>query len=253
MKIVITGSKASGKSTVGKKLADRLGLPFIETDGHLEELYFSETGARRTCREICSLEGESSFRAREKAAVRDLAERDWCVIATGGGSMLDPESRESLLGGAISILLKAPVHLLWERLQSTGLPPFLSCTDGLREYEERVQRLHEAVEHRCDIVFTVTADNQDSATKPCLKEFPSSCSPVCTHPAPSVKSSALRPSGKATVPRWAQCSTAYPRIYPFPRKTFSGKWTGEGRVRAPSAPRETRKTAYISSPEYSTA
>lgn len=171
MKIVITGSKASGKSTVGKKLADRLGLPFIETDGHLEELYFSETGARRTCREICSLEGESSFRAREKAAVRDLAERDWCVIATGGGSMLDPESRESLLGGAISILLKAPVHLLWERLQSTGLPPFLSCTDGLREYEERVQRLHEAVEHRCDIVFTVTADNQDSAHEALLERI----------------------------------------------------------------------------------
>ena len=63
------------------------------------------------------------------------------------------------------------MHLLWERLQSTGLPPFLSCADGLREYEERVQRLHEAVEHRCDIVFTVTADKQGSAHEALLERI----------------------------------------------------------------------------------
>ena len=79
MKILITGPKCSGKSTIGVRLAGVVGLPFVETDAHIEELYFAETGRRLSCREIFREEGEASFRAREARAAADIAGRDWCV------------------------------------------------------------------------------------------------------------------------------------------------------------------------------
>jgi chorismate synthase len=163
MKIILTGPKCSGKSTIGRRLAECTGLPFVETDSRLEELYFGQTGVRRSCREICSIEGEASFRAWEARAAADIAGRDWCVIATGGGTMLDTDSRGLLASGSILVLIKAPIHLLWDRLQAAGLPPFLSCADGLSEYQERVRRLYEATEHLADIVFTVTSENENDA------------------------------------------------------------------------------------------
>lgn len=163
MKIVLTGPKCSGKSTIGGRLAEILGLPFVETDSHLEDRYCAETGDRRSCREICADEGEASFRAREADAATDIAARDWCVVATGGGTMLDPETRSLLVSGSMLVLIKAPVHLLWERMQKTGLPPFLRCADGLSEYQERVRRLYEATAHLADIVFTVTSENEGEA------------------------------------------------------------------------------------------
>ncbi len=163
MKIVLTGPKCSGKSTIGQRLSGLLGIPVAETDACLEELYFRKTGEKRSCREICAAEGEDAFRRWETTAVEEMATRDWCVIATGGGTMLNAESRRRLMRGSILILLKAPIHLLWERIQAAGLPPFLSCADGLQEFESRVSRLYESVEHVSDIVFTAHAGNQDDA------------------------------------------------------------------------------------------
>ena len=163
MKILITGPKCSGKSTIGVRLAGVVGLPFVETDAHIEELYFAETGRRLSCREIFREEGEASFRAREARAAADIAGRDWCVVATGGGTMLQPETRSLLASDSLMVLLKAPVHLLWTRMQKTGLPPFLECSDGLSEYRARVARLYEATEHLADIAFTVTEKNEDGA------------------------------------------------------------------------------------------
>ncbi len=163
MKIILTGPKCSGKSTLGARLSGLTGLPFVETDAELEELCARETGSRSTCREICAREGEPAFREWERRTAAALADRDWCIISTGGGTMADHASRRLLLDGAVLILLKAPLHLLWDRMQKTGLPPFLQCADGLQEFEARVTRLYESVEHLSDIVFTVTAENEGTA------------------------------------------------------------------------------------------
>ncbi len=162
MKIILTGPKCSGKSTIGRLLAESTGLPFVETDSHLEDRYFGETGERRSCREICSHEGEASFRAREARAAADIAARDWCVVATGGGTMLDPGSRGLLVSGSIVVLIKAPIHLLWERLQKTGLRPSFMRGRSVRIPGEG-RRLYEATEHLADIVFTVTSENENDA------------------------------------------------------------------------------------------
>ena len=100
MNIVLFGPKGSGKSTVGALLAERLGLPCVETDHLIEELYAAETGAKRTYREIFREHGEKTFRDWERRAVAQAAGRDWHVVITGGGVFMDPESRRSLRGNA---------------------------------------------------------------------------------------------------------------------------------------------------------
>ncbi|HMB19512.1 MAG TPA: shikimate kinase, partial [Spirochaetota bacterium] len=96
MKIIITGPKGSGKSTMGKDIAAKFTIPFVETDEILEELYSDHTGLSRTCREIVQKEGETIFREWEGEAVKEAARLDWCIIATGGGTMGNPSYREAL-------------------------------------------------------------------------------------------------------------------------------------------------------------
>ena len=163
MKIIITGPKGSGKSTIGKAIAAKFTIPFVETDEILEELYSDHTGLSRTCREIVQEEGEAVFREWEGKAVKKAARLDWCIIGTGGGTMGNPSYREELTCNAVTVLLKADDNLLWERMQVTGLPPFLSGENPRAEYRKRVDALYQATEHRSDIVFTVTGKNQAEA------------------------------------------------------------------------------------------
>ncbi len=163
MKIVITGPKGSGKSTIGKAIAAKFNIPFIETDEILEKIYSTGTGLSRTCREIAREEGETVFRTWEDRAVKNAAQHDWCIIATGGGTMLNPSHREELTCNAVTVLLKADDDLLWERMLVTGLPPFLNGENAREDYRKRVEVLYQATEHRSDIVYTVSGQNQNVA------------------------------------------------------------------------------------------
>src|SRR4030042_4503465 len=107
MRIILTGPKGSGKSTLGNKLSQILDIPFIETDSHLENLFCQHTGEKLTCRDIYKKSGEKKFRLWEKKAVFDLKDKDWCLIATGGGTLFDPELRRELSSNSLIILLKA--------------------------------------------------------------------------------------------------------------------------------------------------
>ena len=163
MKIVITGPKGSGKSTIGTELAGILGIHFVETDAVIEDIYRTKTSITRTCREIAGQEGEEAFREWENLAVEQVASMDWCIIATGGGTMVNPVSREKISSNAIMVLLKADDDLLWERMKQTGLPPFLHGEDARDKYRHRVEKLYQAVEHGSDIIYTVTRENQQHA------------------------------------------------------------------------------------------
>ena len=78
MKIVLTGFMGTGKTVVGARLAERLGLPFIDLDRLIEE------GAGLKVAEVFASEGEAGFRRRERELIATLANRRDCVIATGG-------------------------------------------------------------------------------------------------------------------------------------------------------------------------
>jgi chorismate synthase len=158
MKIVLTGPKGSGKSSVGRLLARELGLEHVETDDLLEALYEAETGERRTCREILREEGADAFATWESRAVAEAAERDWCIVSTGGGTLLDPENRHALRRDAVVVYLQGEADLLWTRAQAQGRPAFLQGDDPQAEFAARVALKDEAVRPCADAVVSVQAD-----------------------------------------------------------------------------------------------
>ena len=163
MRIILTGPKGTGKSTLGAKLAALLGVPFLETDHHIEHLYASFHGKKMTCREIYRAEGEKVFRELERRAVFDLATRDWCLISTGGATMLDCDVRRALCENSCVVLLKADEDLLWKRIAAAGIPPFLEGDDGPRKNRERNATIYEAIARNADLIFTVTDENEARA------------------------------------------------------------------------------------------
>ncbi|NUR10699.1 MAG: shikimate kinase [Bradyrhizobium sp.] len=98
-----------GKSTVGRRLAKRLGLSFVDSDAEIED------AAGSPAAEIFERYGEQDFRDGERRLVARLIEGDIRVIATGGGAYVDPRTRKLLNERAITVWLDAPVDVLAER------------------------------------------------------------------------------------------------------------------------------------------
>jgi shikimate kinase len=107
--IVLVGLMGVGKSTVGRRLAKRLGLPFVDSDAEIEG------ASGYSAAEVFERYGESDFRDGERRLVARLIEGDVRVIATGGGAYADPRTRELLNERAITVWLDAPVDILAER------------------------------------------------------------------------------------------------------------------------------------------
>lgn len=109
-RIVLIGYRGCGKTTVGRELALRLSLEFIDTD----ELIASAAGC--TIAEIFEKEGESGFRLREHLAIADAVSRPGRVISAGGGAVESQQNRDLLRACGTVIWLTATVDELWERV-----------------------------------------------------------------------------------------------------------------------------------------
>jgi shikimate kinase len=107
--IVLVGLMGVGKSTVGRRLARRLGLSFVDSDAAIEDAVGLSSA------EVFERYGENDFRDGERRLVARLIEGDVRVIATGGGAYVDPRTRELLNERAITVWLDAPVDILAER------------------------------------------------------------------------------------------------------------------------------------------
>ena len=108
--IVLVGLMGAGKSTVGRRLARRLGVPFVDSDAAIED------AAGLSPAEVFERYGEKDFRDGERRLVARLVdEGKVSVIATGGGAFIDPRTRELLNARAITVWLDAPVEILTER------------------------------------------------------------------------------------------------------------------------------------------
>ncbi len=126
--IVLTGMPASGKSTVGKLLAEKLGRPFIDTDEEIEK----QVGA--TPSQIFATQGEAAFRDIETAVIKKLASENGAVIATGGGAILRPENVDALRMNGRLFFINRPV----EQLIPTADRPTASTRDAiLKRFSER--------------------------------------------------------------------------------------------------------------------
>ena len=113
MSVVLIGYRGSGKSSIGRKLADRLWQPFIDTD----EMVVKAAG--KSIREIFEQEGEQRFRELEAQALREACAKQEHVIAVGGGAVLREENRQVLRGAGHRIVyLRCEPQVLLERIQS---------------------------------------------------------------------------------------------------------------------------------------
>lgn len=117
--IVLVGLMGVGKSTVGRRLAQRLGLPFADADGEIE------TAAGMTVAEIFERFGESYFRDGERRVLARLIDGRPKVIATGGGAFIDENTRRLILAEATAIWLDANPTILAERVKRRDTRPLL--------------------------------------------------------------------------------------------------------------------------------
>jgi len=160
MNIVIMGPKGAGKSTVGQRFAERAGLPWLETDRLIEDLDACRCGGEhRSCRDIFRADGEQVFRELEKEAAARAAETDYTIIITGGGLMMDPESRSRLRGNALLVWIDADDAVLWARVTRGGLPPWLEGPDGAARFAAQCAHRREVLRPFADIVLH--ADDRD--------------------------------------------------------------------------------------------
>ena len=142
--IFLVGMMGAGKTSVGKMLARNLGKTFYDSDQVIE----SRTGVKIPV--IFELEGEAGFRAREAAAIAELAALQEVVLATGGGAVLDAGNRERLRAGGTVVYLRATVNDLWNRTRHDRNRPLLQTPDPLgRLHELYTQRdpLYREVAH----------------------------------------------------------------------------------------------------------
>src|SRR5688572_32419312 len=111
MNIVLTGFMGTGKTLVGRRLAEELGLGFVDIDEAIEKR------VGRSVRVIFETQGETAFRALEAEVIGELASRDRTVIATGGGALLNPQNRRNLEKNGILVCLRARTATVLERLK----------------------------------------------------------------------------------------------------------------------------------------
>ena len=125
MTISLIGLPGSGKSTVGRQLARRLQLPFVDSDHAIEH--------RLGCsiREYFEREGEERFRDVEESVLEELSEHHQGVLSTGGGSVLRPKSRENLRNKTQVVYLKSSPDELFRRLRHDINRPLLQVADPL--------------------------------------------------------------------------------------------------------------------------
>ena len=135
MNIILYGFKSCGKSTFGKLLADKLQWRFIDIDRVIEKLFQKKSDYILLAYKIYELSPET-FRALEKQAVASLVDTDHAVIATGGGSVLDPENVVTLRKLGKLVYLQAPKHILKQRMLSGRLPTFLNNKDPDAAFEK---------------------------------------------------------------------------------------------------------------------
>jgi shikimate kinase len=121
--IVLVGLMGAGKSTVGRRLAERLDMPFVDADLEIER------AAGKTIPEIFADHGEPYFRDGERRVISRLLDQGPQVLATCGGAFMNPETRKLIAGRGLSVWLRAELPLLMKRVRRRSNRPLLDTAD----------------------------------------------------------------------------------------------------------------------------
>ena len=144
--VFLVGPMGSGKSAVGRQLAARLGLAFVDSDAEIEAL----TGVDIPY--IFEKEGEAGFRARERDVLDALTVRPGVLVATGGGAVLDPDTRLRLRSRGCVVYLRTSVNQQLARTRRSGHRPLLRNPDPLGTLERLMQVRAPLYEETADLV-----------------------------------------------------------------------------------------------------
>jgi shikimate kinase len=157
--LFLIGPRCSGKSTIARLLADRLGWGWVDADAVLEQ----RQGV--SIREIFAREGEEGFREKEAVLLRDLCSLRHQILATGGGVILREDNRALLRQSGVVVYLLADVDTLWERMQTdpTTGQRRPALTGGGREEVVEVLRLREPLYRGCADHIVETANRNPEA------------------------------------------------------------------------------------------
>lgn len=121
--IILIGLMGAGKSSVGRRLAQKLSMPFVDADSEIE------MAAGKSITEIFADHGEAYFRDGERRVIARLLESGPQVLATGGGAFMNPETRKTIAAHGISVWLKAELPLLMKRVRRRHDRPLLEIDD----------------------------------------------------------------------------------------------------------------------------
>ena len=133
--VILTGFMATGKTEVGRRLARRLGRPFVDVDGLVE------AAAGKSVSAIFADEGEARFRELERAAVDEACRVPDAVVATGGGTLLDAENRRRLAAAGPIVCLAATPHDILRRVGDPSSRPLLANGDASGDRLARITKL----------------------------------------------------------------------------------------------------------------
>jgi len=121
--VVLVGMMGAGKSSIGRRVALRLSIPFVDADAEIE------TAAQMTIPELFARRGEAEFRAGEARVILRLLEGGPQVLATGGGAFMNPDTRAAIAAKGISIWLMAEFDVLMKRIKRRHDRPLLKTDD----------------------------------------------------------------------------------------------------------------------------
>ena len=130
--IVLVGMMGAGKSSIGRRLAHRLGIAFVDADAEIEK------AAGMSISDIFAVHGEPDFRAGEARVIARLLEAGPQVLATGGGAFLNPGTRAGIAARGISVWLKAEPEVLLRRIKRRHDRPLLASGDPAATLRELV-------------------------------------------------------------------------------------------------------------------
>ena len=163
--IFLVGLMGAGKTTIGRLLARRLDMTFIDSDHEIE----ARTGA--TIPWIFEIEGEASFRRREADVIRELTAGSGIVLATGGGAVLDPASRALLAERGTVIYLRASVSSILQRTAHDKNRPLLQTADPRRKLEDLTAQREPLYREIADMVIDTGRPNVQSMVQTILDQL----------------------------------------------------------------------------------
>lgn len=158
--VVLVGLMGAGKSCVGRRLAARLAVPFLDADVEFE------SAAGCSISEFFAKYGEAAFRDGERKVIARLMDGPPCVLATGGGAFCDPETRVRIKDGAVSVWIRADLDLLVRRTAGRDHRPLLKQGDP-REILSRLMQARYPLYAEADI----TVDSTDEPPETTVAEI----------------------------------------------------------------------------------